>query len=256
MVFIMSKNQLEILYLLIRQQIVLRYRSTVIGYLWTLINPALMITLMTLVFSTMMKRSPLEYSIMLFSGLIPWNFLSQSMGQSCTSIIQAEGVLKKIKISYWIFPVSNVVVNFIDCLLAAAIMGAALTIASHGLDYSILVLPISFALTFFAGIGIGLIMSIVTVIFRDGQYIVSIFLQGAFFITPIFYEKESNGTILSYINMINPLSYYINIFRKPIYYMQFPSILDWSVCTGISLILMLMGIALYKKNKLSLIKRL
>lgn len=252
----MTKNQLEIVYLLIRQQMVLRYRSTVMGYLWTLINPILMITLMTLVFSTMMKKSALEYSIMLFSGLIPWNFLSQSMGQSCTSIIQAEGVLKKIKISYWIFPVSNVIVNFIDSLLAATIMGGALIIASHELNYSILVIPISFILTFFAGIGIGLIMSIVTVIFRDGQYITTIFLQGAFFITPIFYEKESNGTLLSLINTINPLSYFINLFRKPIYDLEFPSALDWSVCIGVAFITLSIGIGLYKKNQLSLIKKL
>jgi ABC-type polysaccharide/polyol phosphate export permease len=103
---------------LVAQQLILRYRRTVLGYLWTLINPLLMMSVMALVFATLFKADLKTFAVFLFAGMIPWNFFNSVVTQSGMSFINNEGLIKKIYLPKAIFPLSIAFALLIDSVLS------------------------------------------------------------------------------------------------------------------------------------------
>src|SRR3990172_2110847 len=99
---------------LVSQQLILRYRRTALGYLWTLINPLLMMSVMAVVFATLFKSDLRTFTVFLFAGMIPWNFFSSVVTQSGTSFINNEGLIKKIYLPKIVFPLSITFALLID----------------------------------------------------------------------------------------------------------------------------------------------
>ena len=166
---------------LVAQQVILRYRRTALGYLWTLINPLLMMSIMAVVFSILFKADLKTFAVFLFAGMIPWNFFSSVVTQSGTSFISNEGLIKKIYLPKVIFPLSIAFASLIDSLLSFLALFAIILALGGMFSWSLLFLPISFVLLFLFTMGLGLIMSIATVFFRDLQHIVLVAMQGLFF---------------------------------------------------------------------------
>jgi ABC-type polysaccharide/polyol phosphate export permease len=110
----------NVLQQLIAQQLILRYRRTLLGYLWTLINPLLMMSVMAVVFSTLFKADLKTFAVFLFAGMIPWNFFSSVVTQSGTAFINNESLIKKIYLPKAIFPLSIAFALLVDSLLSFA----------------------------------------------------------------------------------------------------------------------------------------
>lgn len=201
---------------LVAQQLILRYRRTALGYLWTLINPLLMMSVMALVFSALYKTNFKAFAVFLFAGMVPWTFFSSVVTQSGTSFINNEGLIKKIYLPKAIFPLSIAFALLIDSLLSFLALFAIILALGGTLSYSLLFLPISFLLLFLFSLGIGLIMSIVTVFFRDLQHVIIIAMQGLFFLTPILYKHEALGGKIAWLVGLNPVTPFISLFRVPL----------------------------------------
>jgi len=206
----------NILFRLVAQQIILRYRRTALGFLWTLINPLMMMSVMALVFSQLFKEDLKTFAIALFAGMIPWNFFSSVVSQSTTVYINNEGLIKKIYIPKMIFPLSIACGLLIDAIASFFILFIIILGLGGGISWAHLFLPVSFLLLFIFAFGIALIISIATVYFRDLQHIVLIFLQGLFFLTPVLYKSNSIGGKVAWLIDINPVTPFIALFKMPL----------------------------------------
>ncbi len=201
---------------LLSQHLILRYRRTVLGYIWTLLNPLMMMTVMAVVFSSLFGADLKTFAIFLFAGMIPWNFLNSVVAQSSGAIINNEALIKKIYIPKLVFSLSISMALLIDSLLSFFVLFLIILILGGSLSWALFFLPISFILLFLFTFGLGIIASVVTVYFRDLQYVIMIGLQGLFFITPIFYKKDAIFGFAAWIINANPVTPFISLFRDPI----------------------------------------
>lgn len=241
---------------LIRQQMILRYRRTLLGYCWTLINPLMMIFIMGLIFSSLFKEDILKYTAFLFAGMIPWNFINNVVNQTGFAYINNEGLIKKIYIPKLIFPVSIVIILFVDTLLSFLVLFLLIIILGGKISWVFLFTPIALLILFIFALGISLIISILAVFFRDLQYILTVVMQGLFFLTPVIYIKDTLPNSLDLLISLNPLTPFIEIFRLPISYRLMPDYSTLFIAISISLVTFIMGLTLFLSREKKIVFRL
>jgi ABC-type polysaccharide/polyol phosphate export permease len=241
---------------LVSQQLILRYRRTTLGYLWTLINPLLMMSVMALVFSTLFKADLKTFTVFLFAGMIPWNFFNSVVMQVGASLINNEGLIKKIYLPKMIFPLSVTLALLIDSGLSFLALFAIIIVVGGPLSWVLLFIPIAYFFLFFFSLGIGLIMSVATVFFRDLQHVISIGMQGLFFLTPIIYPSGALTGGASWISALNPVVPFIDLFRAPLYLSNLPSSTTVFQAATLSLLSMLIGLFVFRSNEKKIILRL
>lgn len=246
----------NVLHQLISQQLILRYRRTALGYLWTLVNPLLMMAVMATVFSTLFKVEIKSFAIFLFSALIPWNYFNAVVTQSGGSFIQNEGLIKKIYIPKLIFPMSIAAALGVDSILSFVVLFLIIMLLGGQLSWSILFIPISFLLLFIFSFGVALIMSIATVFFRDLQHIVVIAMQALFFLSPILYKSEALVGKIDWLIGINPISSFIDIFRAPLYLATMPPTSSIVKALVFALAFFSVGMAVFLRQEKKLVFRL
>lgn len=241
---------------LVVQNLTLRYRRTVMGYFWTLLNPLLMMTVMALVFANLFKIEIKTFAVFLFVGMIPWNFFNSVLSQSTGSLVFNEGIIKKVYIPKLLFPLSISIAMFLDAILAFAVLLPAIIYLGGPLSWSFLFLPISFILLFVFALGFGIVASIATVYFRDLQYIIVIGLQGLFFLTPILYKKEDMFGAISWLIELNPVAPFISLFREPLLSGVFPGVYLLLQSTALAFSSLLIAIYLFDKVKDKIVYRI
>ncbi len=246
----------NILFRLVAQQLILRYRRTALGFLWTLINPLIMMSVMALVFSQLFKVDLKTFAIALFAGMIPWNFFSSVVSQSTTAYINNEGLIKKIYIPKMIFPLSIACGLLIDSILSFIALFIIIFALGGSISWALLFLPVSFMLLFVFTFGVALIISIATVYFRDLQHIVLIFLQGLFFLTPVLYRSDSLSGEVAWLIDINPVTPFIALFKMPLTESIIPT--EWLVLRAAltTLLAISLGLFLYIRLQKKIIFRL
>lgn len=249
-------NSRNVLSQLVFQQLVLRYRRTALGYLWTLINPLLMMSVMALVFSTLFKADLKTFAVFLFAGMIPWNFFSSVVTQSGTSFINNEGLIKKIYLPKVIFPLSIASALLIDSALSFLALFAIIILIGGSLSWAVLFIPVAYLILFFFALGIGLIMSVATVFFRDLQHVVLIAMQGLFFLTPIFYKRDAIAGEVAWLVGLNPVVPFIELFRAPIYLASLPSSSVIFQAVLLSLSTMVIGFLVFLRQEKQIVFRL
>lgn len=216
-------NSRYVLSQLIFQQLILRYRRTALGYLWTLINPLLMMSIMAMVFSTLFKADLKSFTVFLFAGMLPWNFFSAVVTQSGASFLNNEGLIKKIYLPKVIFPLSIACALFIDSLLSFLVLFLIILMLGGSISSASFFLPAAFVLLFLFAFGIGLTVSIATVFFRDLQHVILILMQGLFFLTPILYKHDAMAGKVGWLVNMNPVVPFIELFRAPLTQASLPS---------------------------------
>lgn len=213
----------DVLFQLVRQQLILRYRRTVLGYFWTLLNPILMMTVTAVVFASLFKFELKVFAIFLFSGMIPWNCFNSTVTLSAASLINNEGLIKKIYLPRLLFPISVAIGVLIDSLLSFIALFAIMLVIGAPFSWALLFIPVAYILLFIFGLGIALVISISTVFFRDLQYVIGIGMQALFFLTPILYKSESLAGKVGWLIQLNPLGLYVELFRAPLYTASLPA---------------------------------
>ena len=249
-------NYRSVLIQLIRQYLRLKYRRTVFGYFWTLINPILMLFVLGIVFSSLLKVEFFNFILILFAGLLPWNMFSQTIIQSLTTYLNNEDLIKKIYIPKILFPVSVSVAIFIDSLIFFIVIFPVTLFFGTKISFALIILPLAYLLLFIFSLSISILGSIMCVFFRDVQWLIPVLLQALFFLTPILYEKVSVTDYLGWFNSVNPLTPFIDLFKNPIYYGIFPSLYSLIMCTVISLMALIISLIVFNKCKNKIIYRL
>lgn len=245
-----------VLYNLVITDLKIRYRRSVLGFLWTLLHPLMTMTITSIVFSYIMRFELKEFVIFLFSGLLPFNFCGISMNFAASSIINAEGFIKKIYIPRIIFPLTTVFSNFINFILSMTCLFIMAMFIGAKVTYALTILPLSLVIMILFAIGGALITSTTSVYYRDLIHIYDVIIQTMFYATPIIYPLSFMPKKFHWLFKLNPFYYIVEIFRKPIYGNIFPDIKTFCLACFVSLISIAIGLIVFEKLDKKIVFRL
>ena len=225
-------------------QIKLRYRHTVLGVMWNILEPVLYLGTLSIVFSALNGMALSDYAVYLFSALVPWRYFEATIVGVMESLIAGEWLLKKLAISYFIFPLTKWLVSAIDFACAYAVTMAILFFIKPEWTIHIIVLPLSILITSAAALGIGMLFAVAYTFFRDIKPLVTTGLMLAFFSGPILYKASSmpSNSFQSGMLAFHPITYFAAMFQKPLYYNCWPSLSDWLITGCFSGVFLGLGI--------------
>ncbi|MGY4643119.1 ABC transporter permease [Cellulomonas sp. URHB0016] len=252
-----------------RRELKGRYRGSVAGWLWSLANPAATLLIFTLVFSTIFQRKPplagngtLEsYTIYLFIGLVCWNFFNGIVTTSMGSLIGAGPLLKKIRFPAFAPVIGNAMSAGVQTLIEFGILLVVLAFAQN-LAWATLFIPVVFLLLAVFSLGIGLMVSVANVRYKDVSHLVGIGLQLLFYATPIIYAPEdipvttSSGIPARALLGLNPLSWYVQAARDVLWYGTMPSLLLIVGMVAVAVVVFLLGWSVFQRAALDIAEEL
>ncbi len=235
-----------------------RYRRSALGFLWTLLNPLFTMAILAIVFSTIFQSSVKNFSIYIFSGLLPWTLISNSMIGGSMSLVFGEGYFKKVYVPKFLFPLVTVGVEVVNFLLSLLSLFFVAFLLGAKISWGLLTLPFALLLTALFILGLVLTVSILTVYFRDLSHITQIGFTALFYLTPIVYPIEflSNNHLLLTVIKLNPFFYFVELFHVIIYQAKIPDISLWLICLGLTAVSLILGFIIFSSREKDVIYRL
>ncbi len=237
----------ELIWELAVKELKIRYKRSVLGFLWALLNPALMMLVLTIVFSTIMRFAIPHYAIFLLSVLLPWTFFSQSLSYAVESIVGNGDLIKKVAVPKLVFPVAAIIANLVNLLLSLIPLALLVLVMGHPFYWTWIYLPVPIIALVIFTLGVTFLFAAANVYYRDFSHIVQVLLSAWFYFTPIIYALDFIPANMRWLFKLNPIIYVINGFRLAVYYGILPrwqSIAASFVCAFISLFL---GFAVFRK---------
>lgn len=216
----------QMIFSLVRKDLRGRYKGSVLGFLWTFVNPLLQLVVYSFVFSTILRVVDVEnYYIFLFVALIPWIFFSSSVTGGSSSILANKDMVSKIYFPREVIPISYVTSCFVNMLLCFIVIFAVLIISGVGLNpLALMCLPVVMIVEYILALGFALMSSAITVYFRDLEHILGIIMMAWMYATPIMYARENiPEEIRKYLDL-NPMSSVIVAYRDILYYSKVPQL--------------------------------
>jgi ABC-2 type transport system permease protein/lipopolysaccharide transport system permease protein len=233
-----------------------RYQRSALGFAWSLLNPLLMMIVMTTIFSMLFHQDPKSYGIYIFTGLLPWQFINESVVGGCSAITGAEAFMKKVYVPKLFFPLVTCSTELVNTALALVSMIALGTVLGLKIGWSLVLLPAALLVTFAFIFGIVLALSISTVYFRDLTHLIKVILQSFFYFIPIVWKVESLPKQYVPYFEANPFTHFIGLFRTIVYDSQFPHLREWAITGAYACCTILIGLYILKRNEKDIIYRL
>lgn len=233
-----------------------RYRRSVLGFAWSLLNPLLMMCVMTFVFSMLFKQGPKAFGFYVFTGLLPWSFFCDSVLNGSGSITAAESFLKKVYIPKMFFPLvtvstegANLVFSMASLLLLAAVCGVKV-------PWTIVCVVPAFALLFVFSLSLAIFFAISTVYFRDLAHILRVFLSALFYTVPVVYPMSLIPESFKPIYLLNPMGRFVDLFRLSLVDGVIPPLDAWLIPVIATVSVFCLALYTLKKTERDLIFRL
>jgi len=205
----------ELFFFLAWRDILVRYKQTVIGLAWSLIRPFLTMIIFTIIFGRLanLPSAGMPYAIMVYAGMLPWQFFSTSFNDSSNSLITNSNMLTKIYFPRMIVPASTVIVNFIDFLISFVLFIALMLWYHYVPSWTILTLPVFFVWVVLISMGTGFYVAAVNVKYRDFKYIVPFVVQFGLYISPVGFSSNVIPDKWRLLYSANPIASVIDGFR-------------------------------------------
>lgn len=220
----------ELLKDLVLKDLKLKYRGSVFGFLWSLVNPLLMIVVYTIAFKYIIRVKIEGFVFYLLLGVLAWTFFSNSAAMSTGAIADNGGLLKSVFFPRAILPIATVLFNLAQYLLTTVVFLPLMLVLFHvPLVAPMLLFPVFLALQVLFTIGVALILATGTAFFRDVRHLVEIGLMLMFWSTPIFYELRQVPELLRWPILLSPMSPFILAYQQIFYYRQWPDLSVWLV---------------------------
>ncbi len=242
--------QRDLISLLVKRDLTVRYKKSILGLLWTLINPLLTSLVLWIVFVQIFKAKLADgsqFAPYVLAGVLLMTFFNQAFMQATESIASGMGILKKIYVRPHIFALASAISNSINFILGLFALMLVTFLVGEGLSpfapLAFVVILCMLGLT----IGLSLMASILFIRFDDSKNIVAIILQLLFYLTPVFYPKDILNSNIRLIVSLNPLSSYLDIFRFVFANTGHATLFDWIYMFSSSAIVLLLGLTIFKK---------
>ena len=243
-----AKKYFPLMSELVRRDVKLKYRRSVLGYLWSLLNPLMMMGIMTLVFSHVFRYESIKnYPLYLICGQTLFSFFNESTSLAMYSIIRNGPLIKKVYIPKFIFPISKVFSCFVTMAFSLVAILIVMIFTRSPFHWSMLLFwaPVLLLLVFCCGMG--MIVSALSVQFRDVTHLYSVLTTAWMYLTPIFYPMEIVPDWVARIISCNPLYMYITLFRSLVLDGVVPGAGLWLAALGVSVLMLALGSLVFGK---------
>lgn len=237
---------------LVERDFKVKYKRSTLGILWSLLYPILMMSVMAVVFSNVFKFSTpgVSYLAYLMIGLTYFNYFSEASNLAMSSVVANFPLINKVYMPKYIFPLSKCLFVGINFLLTLIPLYAVIIFTGTGLNWAHLLLPYSFLCLFMFTLGMGFILSTISVFMRDMFYIYGIVITIWTYLTPIMYDiKIITNPLLQFIMKLNPLYQFINFARTIILYGNVPTLGQFIGCFLSGVVILIIGMFMFKKNQ-------
>lgn len=232
---------------LVSRDLKVKYRRSFLGYVWSLLNPLLMMCVMTLVFSYMFRFDIPNYPLYLITGQTLWSFFNESTNMSMYSVLQNGALIKKVYIPKFIFPISRVLSSFVTMSFSLAAILIVMVFTKAPFYWTILLFPIPLFFLLLFAMGIGMVLSALSVYFRDITHLYGVVTLAWMYLTPIFYPANALPERVLPIIHANPMYSYITFFRNIVLYGAVPEPVMWLQCALMSLAALAVGLVVFRK---------
>jgi ABC-type polysaccharide/polyol phosphate export permease len=236
------------------QELRVRYQRSILGFVWTLLNPLLMMVILSWVFSHLVKGID-NYPLFLFAGMVPWSFLSISLNDCAVSIINNEGLIRKIYLPKLVFPLARVLIALVTFVLSLGALFLLLWPLGARPSPALLFLPVAIVLLAGFTMGLGLIAATLNTFYRDCGHLIAVVLQAWYFATPILFPIGQLGTEQWRLRL-NPAFYFIEIFHDVLYTGRWPGMGLVATAAVIAATSMGIGYAIFKSQEDKMVFRL
>jgi lipopolysaccharide transport system permease protein len=209
----------ELLWFLVWRDILLRYKQTVLGGAWAILQPLIMLLTFTIVFGRManLPSDGFVYPVFVFAGLIPWTLFSQGFGGSALSLVTNQSLLTKVYFPRVVVPIAAAAVFLVDVIISLGLYAVILLYYHVMPSWTVIFVPLLVALTLLATLGLGLTLSALTVFYRDFRHIVPFLTQILMFVSPVFYSASMiKRPIYRWIMSLNPMFGIVTAYRSAI----------------------------------------
>ncbi len=245
----------QLIGLLVVRELKVRYKRSVFGLLWTMLNPLLLMTVYAIVFSSIMPSPQHDFAIWLLAGLLPWIFISTAVTQGLTSVLTNQELIRKVRLPQAVFPLSVVASNLVNFTLSLVPLFLVMLVMKHPITPALLFLPVAALLLTLFSSGVTLALASATVFFRDVRHLTEVLLQLLFYLSPVLYDVSQvmggsardawwKELFLRELEL-NPLTWLLPLVRSPVYSGALPPLQTVLIATAISVASLVAGFALF-----------
>ncbi len=240
----------ELFYFLTWRDIKVRYKQTLIGFLWAIIQPFLKMVVFSIIFGSLAKMDSegFPYPIFLYAGLLPWEFFASSVSRTGQSVITSTSLITKVYFPRLIIPIASIGVCLVDFAISFLILIVLMLYYSVVPTLSMFIVLPLVLMTIFTAIGVGVFISALNVAYRDFRYVVPFFVQIWMFLTPVVYATRMIPEKWRWLILLNPMAGIVDAYRSAILGKAF----EWGnlgISMAMAVVIFLGGIMYFRKTE-------
>jgi len=234
-----------------KSQLKLKYRYTVLGFLWNFLEPAMYLAILSVVFSVVNRMNISDYAVFLFSALVPWRYFEKIVSSCMDSIVGGDWLLKKMYVSPFSFPLTRWIISSVEFLFSLSVVFLIFLFLKENWTIHLIILPLIIIPWAFLGLGVGMIGAVLYTFFRDVKPLIQMLLMLIFFSSPILFKADlfEAHSLQAMIMRWHPITYFAALFQKPMYEGIWPGTVDWVVSFSISILFLIGGFYLMNRYR-------
>ena len=232
----------HLLILMVKRDFITRYRRSVLGVLWSILNPLLTMLVLTMVFSTIFRFDVPNFPVYILSGQLIFNFFSESTTLAMGSITGGAGTIKKVYVPKYIFPISRVLSSMVNLGFSFLAFLLVSFVTRAPLNWTIILVPIPILYVVMFSMGVGMLLSALAVFFRDITYIYGVGTTLLMFLTPIMYPVSILPPRVYHLIHLNPMFHFVDYFRELALNGNVPGLWANIICLGFALFAFSIGL--------------
>lgn len=244
--FTVFKQYSTLLRELVFRDIKVKYRGSILGIIWTILNPLLNMIVMTIVFGGLFG-SERSFPVYYLSGFLIFTLNQEATTEAMYSVMRSGGLMKKVYVPKYIFPLSKIIVSIINSLFSLVVLLIIMPIVGVAYHPTILLMPVCILYTAIFATGLGMLLAALAVRFRDITYLYSVIIYAWTFLTPIFYNISMLPEIVQKMENFNPMWHYVNFSRNIVLNGTWPSLTLHLFCLGFGLLMLAIGLFVFYK---------
>jgi ABC-type polysaccharide/polyol phosphate export permease len=234
---------------LVNREVRARYRGSALGFVWSLLNPLLMMAVYSLVFSVYMRINIPNYSLFLFCGLLPWQWFTTAITNATGTVVANGNLIKKVYFPLEILPLVNVTTNLVNFLLSMPVLFGFMLLDHAPFTPNLCFLPLLIAIQFLLTLGISLALCTLNAFFRDVEQLMGPLLMMWFYVTPVIYRASAIPARFKVLFFANPMAPLIASYQSILFDGQRPPLHLLAVSGATGVVLFVVGYAVFYRQK-------
>lgn len=236
----------NLLYELVHRDLTIRYKRSVLGFLWTMLHPLLLMLIFTAVFSGLFRRNTPHYEIYFLSAYIAWNFFAQTTTYAMASIAWNGSLMKRIRVPRSIFPLASTASGLVNVTLSLVVLCAIMFVVRAPVSAAILIVPLSLLVVGAFAFGVSLILTALSVFFADVREMYQAGLPALLYLAPVIYPITVVPRRYRWLVEWNPITFMIEIVRDPIYRGVVPAARTFGIAVLAAVVAIAAGWAIFR----------